>query len=53
MLKTLYWWYEIKGNSIDLAQGGIGIIPFIYEDALKYYYSIYMAQFDIRIYLLV
>ena len=44
MLKTLYWWYEIKGNSIDLAQGGIGIIPFIYEDALKYYYSIYMAQ---------
>ena len=44
MLKTLYWWYEIKGNSIDLAQGGIGIIPFIYDDALKYYYSIFMAQ---------
>lgn len=44
MLKTLYWWYEIKGNSINLAQGGIGIIPFIYDDALKYYYSLYMAQ---------
>lgn len=44
MLKTLYWWYEIKGNSIDLAQGGIGIIPYIYDEALKYYYSIYLAQ---------
>ena len=44
MLKTLYWWYEIKGNSIDLAQGGIGIIPFVYDEALKYYYSLYVAQ---------
>ena len=44
MLKTLYWWYEIKGHSVDQAQGGIGIIPFIYEDALKFYYSLYLAQ---------
>lgn len=44
MLKTLYWWYEIKGHSIDQSQGGIGIIPFIYDDALKYYYSLYLAQ---------
>ena len=44
MLKTLYWWYEIKGNSIENAQGGIGIIPYIYEDALKYYYSLYLAK---------
>ena len=25
MLKTLIWFYEIKGNSIDKANGGIGM----------------------------
>lgn len=44
MLKTLIWFYEIKGNSKDKAQGGIGIIPFVYKDALNYYYSLYLAQ---------
>lgn len=37
MLLTLKWWYEIKGSSIEEAHQGIGIIPFIYEDAKKYY----------------
>ena len=44
MLKTLKWWYEIKGNSKDKANGGIGIIPFIYQDACNYFYSLYLAQ---------
>lgn len=44
MLKTLKWWYEIKGNSIEDAQGGIGIVPYIYSSALQYYYSLYLAQ---------
>ena len=44
MLKTLYWWYEIKGNSTEKANGGIGIIPFIYKDACNYYYNLYLAQ---------
>lgn len=44
MLKTLKWWYEIKGNSIEMAQGGIGIIPYIYQEALKYYYGLFLAQ---------
>lgn len=44
MLKTLIWFYEIKGNPIEKANGGIGIIPFVYKDALNYYYSLYMAQ---------
>lgn len=43
MMKTLYWWYEIKGHTISEAQGGIGIIPYVYQDALKYYYSIHLA----------
>ena len=44
MQKTLMWWFEIKGNTIDQTNGGIGIIPFVYEDACKYFYSLYLAQ---------
>lgn len=44
MLKSLKWWYEVKGNSIEKANGGLGILPYIYQDALKYYYSLYLAQ---------
>ena len=43
MLKTLKWWYEIKKNSVDKAQGGIGIIPYIYKQACEYYYALYLA----------
>ena len=42
--KTLIWWYEIKHNNIEDANGGIGIVPYIYEDATKYYYALYLAQ---------
>lgn len=44
MLKTLVWFYDIKGNPKEKANGGIGIIPFVYKDALNYYYSLYLAQ---------
>ena len=44
MLKTLYWWYEIKGNTTELSNEGIGIVPFVYDDACKYYYTLYMAK---------
>lgn len=44
MLKTLIWWYDIKGNPKDKAHGGIGIIPFVYKDASNYFYSLYLAQ---------
>ena len=37
---------EIKGNPIEKANGGIGIIPFVYKDALNYYYMIYLAQIN-------
>ena len=55
MLKTLIYWYEIKGNSTEKANGGIGIIPYVYNDALKYYYTLYLAKLanenkDIEIY---
>jgi hypothetical protein len=44
MKKTLIYWYEIKGQSKEKANGGIGIIPFIFNDAKNYYYSLYLAQ---------
>lgn len=44
MLKTLKWYYEKEGHSIDKSNGSIGIIPYIYKQALNYYYSLYQAQ---------
>lgn len=46
MLRSLKWWYEIKGNNLTQANDGIGIIPFIYEQAEKYYYSLLLAQLN-------
>ena len=44
MLKALLWWFEVKKNSVEAANGGIGILPYIYNDAKTYYYGLYMAQ---------
>lgn len=42
--KSLYWFYEIKGNSLEKANGGIGIVPYIYKEAYNYFYEIHKAQ---------
>ena len=44
MLKALVWFYEIKGNPVDKANGGIGIVPYIYTDARDYYYNLFLAK---------
>jgi UDP-N-acetylmuramyl pentapeptide synthase len=44
MLKTLVWWYEVKGNTTEKSNEGIGIIPFIYKNACDYYYALYLAN---------
>ena len=44
MLKSLVYFYEVKGNSKDKANGGIGIVPFIYRDAYNYYLNLFLAQ---------
>lgn len=44
MLKALVYFYEIKGGSIEEAHDGIGIIPFIYQDAYNYYYNLWLAK---------
>ena len=44
--KALVYYYEVKGNIFDegKAQGGIGIVPYVYQHAYNYYYAIWEAQ---------
>jgi hypothetical protein len=42
--KALIYFHEVKGNSIEKSNGGIGIVPYVYKDAFNYYYSIWEAQ---------
>lgn len=44
MYKTLKYFFEIRGNSIEKANGGIGIIPYVYEEAFRYWQAIWEAQ---------
>ncbi len=44
MHKALIYFYEIKGNSVEKANGGVGIIPYVYQDAYNYYYALWEAQ---------
>ena len=37
MRKALAYFYEVKKNSTEKANGGIGIIPYVYEEAALYY----------------
>lgn len=42
--KSLIYFFEIKGNSIEKANGGIGIVPFIYKEAYNYFFALWQAQ---------
>ena len=44
ILKTLQWWFEIKKHSIENANEGIGIVPYVYKQACDYFYSLYLAD---------
>ena len=44
ILKSLIYFYKIKGNSTEKANGALGIVPFVYQDAYNYYYSIWLAN---------
>lgn len=43
MMKSLEYFYRVKGNPIDKNKG-IGIIPYVYKQARDYYYNLYLAQ---------
>lgn len=42
--KALYYHYEIKGGDKNKANGGIGIVPYVYKDAYNYHYNLWLAQ---------
>lgn len=42
--KSLEYFYHIKGNPIEKANGGIGIVPYVYRDAYNYYYALWEAK---------
>lgn len=37
ILRTLEYWYDIKGSSAEQANGGIGIVSYVYGEAMNYY----------------
>lgn len=44
IMRSLIYFYEVKGNSIDKAHGSLGIVPWIYSEAYQYYYDLWLAQ---------
>lgn len=42
--KTLKYFYEVKGNTIEKANGGIGIVPWVYDQAFLYWRALWEAQ---------
>ena len=45
MTKCLQWFYLINHGSKEEGNGGIGIIPYIYNEVRDYYYNIYLAEY--------
>lgn len=44
MAACLHWFYHINHGSLEEGHGGVGIIPYIYDQVREYYQSIYKAQ---------
>lgn len=44
ILGSLKYWFEVKDGSLEKSNNGIGIVPYIYEDASNYYESIFFAH---------
>jgi len=42
--KTLKYFYDVRGNSIEKANGGIGIVPYVYNEAYTYWRALWEAQ---------
>ena len=42
--KALIYFFEIKGNSNEKSNGGIGIVPYVYKNAYNYYLALWQAQ---------
>ena len=43
ILRSLVFFYDIQGHTTENSNGGIGIVPYIYNQAKEYYYKIWLA----------
>jgi len=44
IINTLEYFYRIQKHDITKANDGIGIVPYVYNQARKYYFDIYQAN---------
>ena len=44
MRACLHWFYNLNHGSIEEGNGGVGIIPYIYDQVKKYYTELYQTQ---------
>jgi hypothetical protein len=44
MIRTMQYVYEIKKEPIEKGNGSIGIVPYMYDEAYRYFYSIWEAN---------
>ena len=42
--KALIYHYELIGGDKSIANGGIGIVPYVYQNAYEYHYNLWLAQ---------
>lgn len=42
--QTLIYYFEIRKGDLSKTNGGIGIVPYVYEEAKKYYETLYVAR---------
>lgn len=44
MMKSLIYFYKVKGNEVNAETGGVGIIPLYYDEARNYYLNIWLIN---------
>lgn len=44
--KTLVYWYDVTKHTAERSYGGIGIVPYVYKEAVEYFNKIEQAQRD-------
>lgn len=42
--KTLRYWFEVRKGEIEKANGGVGIVPYVIDEARNYWLDIMQAQ---------
>jgi hypothetical protein len=42
--KTLKYFFDVRKNPVEKANGGLGIVPYVYEEAFLYWRAIWEAQ---------